>query len=273
MIKNIIKRDGSIEPWTPSKLVRWGEWGAKYLGNRVDWASIVADTVNALDGDVTSKRLQETLIEVAMRGEDWPHYLMAGRLYGPLLHKDIYGGVFPTVQELHLKLLDLGLMVKLNYTDAEYAQAQALIDHRRDFTYPHFRLDYIVKKYALQDRVKKIVYESPQFVYMRCAMALAEDQPKERRMHDVAKWYKYLAEGKINAPTPNLVNLGTGLAGYASCCIYTNNDTAASIGIGLHIAYTMTYMSAGTGTFLNTRSMDDPVRGGSIKHQGKNLPL
>lgn len=269
MIKNIIKRDGSIEPWTPSKLVRWGEWGAKHLGGRVDWASIVADTVNELDGDVTSKRLQETLIEVSMRGEDWAHYLMAGRLYGPLLHKDIHGAKIPTVQELHLKLYELGLMRKLDYTDAEYAQAETLIDHRRDFSYPHFRLDYIVKKYALQDRVKKITYETPQFVYMRCAMALAEDQPKQRRMHDVAKWYKYLAEGKINAPTPNLVNLGTGLAGYASCCIYTNNDTAASIGIGLHIAYTMTYMSAGTGTFLNTRSMDDAVRGGAIKHQGK----
>lgn len=273
MIKNVIKRDGTVQSWTPSKLVRWGEWGAKYLGNRVDWASIVADTVNELNGDITSARLQETLIEVTMRGEDWPHYLMAGRLYAPFMHKEVHGNVIPTVKELHAKLYDLGFMVELDYTDAEYAQVEDMIDHRHDYGYPHFRLDYILHKYALQDRVRKVKYETPQFVYMRCAMALAERRPKEDRMTDVMKWYTYLQQGKINAPTPNLVNLGTPLSGFASCCIYTNLDTAASIGVGLHIAYTMTYMSAGTGTFLNTRSMDDPVRGGAIKHQGRHLPL
>lgn len=269
MIKNIVKRDGSIQPWTPSKLVRWGEWGGKYLGNRVDWASIVADTVNELNGDISSRRLQETLIEVTMRGEDWPHYLMAGRLYAPMVHKDVFDTQLPTVQELHRSLQAKGFMYHMDYSDVEYAQAQALIDHRIDFTYPHFRLDFILKKYAIQDRINKVFHETPQFSYMRCAMALAETLPVERRMQDVAKWYKYFSEGKLNAPTPNLVNLGTPLAGFASCCIYTNNDSAASIGVGLHIAYTMTYMSAGTGTFLNTRSAGDPVRQGSIKHQGK----
>ena len=39
------------------------------------------------------------------------------------------------------------------------------------------------------------------------------------------------------------------------------------------IDYTMTYMSAGTGTYFNSRSIGDAVRGGAIEHQGRHLPL
>ena len=101
------------------------------------------------------------------------------------------------------------------------------------------------------------------------AMALAEGQPKDRRMEDVAKWYEHFSQKRINAPTPNYVNLGTPLKGYASCCLWTAKDTAPSIQAGVDIAYTMTCMSAGIGGHLNVRSLRDPVRGGAIAHGGK----
>jgi ribonucleoside-diphosphate reductase alpha chain len=106
-------------------------------------------------------------------------------------------------------------------------------------------------------------------MYMRMAMALAVDQPKARRMRDVAKFYEHLSKNRINAPTPNHVNLGTPLRGYASCGLYTTADTARSIAVGNHIANTMTYMSAGIGSHMGIRSLNDPVRGGAIRHQGK----
>src|SRR5699024_5638215 len=133
-----------------------------------------------------------------------------------------------------------GLMVKLNYSDEEYAKINKFINHDLDLKATHLELHQIRNKYSLQSRVTGEEYESQQFVYMRMAMALAEDEtdPAERLLH-VEKWYEHLSKKRINAPTPNFVNLGTSLKGYASCCVYTSDDTADSIEAGIHIAYTM----------------------------------
>jgi len=194
---------------------------------------------------------------------------MAGRLYAAYIYKKLYGDDFPTVKELHLKLQSLGLMVHLSYSDEEYEEVERIINHKRDLKSSHYALHQVRSKYAIQNRVTQEEYESQQFVFMRMAMALSEDQPRERRMQDVAKFYEHLSMKRINAPTPNYVNLGTPLRGYASCCLYTTNDNARSLAVGDHIAYTMTYMSAGIGSHMSCRSVNDPVRGGVIRHQGK----
>lgn len=269
MLKTMVKFNGTEEPFTAKKVARWAEWAAKKLGHKVDWPSIVITAVNECPEKMSTQDFQKKLIDVVLRGEDWPHYQMAGRLYAPMISKATYGHDVPTVQQLHQKLVGLGLMDHLSYTDAEYAAVEKVIDHELDKDYIHSRIEYIYKKYAVQNRVTGKSYETPQFVYMRMAMALSESFPTEQRMKHIRKWYHYLSSGKLNAPTPNYVNLGTPLKGFTSCCIYTNHDSARSIGVGLHIAYTMTYMSAGTGTYFNSRSIGDEVRGGAIEHQGK----
>jgi ribonucleoside-diphosphate reductase alpha chain len=103
---------------------------------------------------------------------------------------------------------------------------------------------------------------------MRMAMALAENEKTDKLVH-VKKWYEHFSHNRLNAPSPNYVNLGTPLNGYASCCVYTTGDSAPSLAAGDHIAYTMTYMSAGIGSHIKTRSLGDPIRGGVIEHQGK----
>lgn len=269
MIEKIIKRNGTVEDFMPTKVNRWGEWAARTLGDKVDWSSIVLDTVGTLPRECTSQLLQERLIKTCLDHDTWSYNRMAGRLYAALIHKKLYDDKFPTVKALHDKLVGLGLMVKLDYTDAEYEEVNRIINHKLDFKSAHYSIHQVRSKYALQNRVTGEEYESPQFVYMRMAMALGEDQPKYRRMKDVAKWYEHFSEKRINAPTPNYVNLGTPLKGFASCCLYTTADTARSLAIGNHIAATMTYMSAGIGSHINCRSILDPVRGGVIKHQGK----
>lgn len=269
MIETIIKRDGRKEPFTPSKLNQWGEWAANTLGDYVDWPSVVLETVSGLNGECTSAALQDRLIRTCLDYDTWAYNRMAGRLYATIIRKDIYNGKMPTVKELHAKLQKLGYMEHLDYSDEEYEQVQEIIDHERDFTYAHYQIHTHLTKYAISDRVNDVFYETPQYIYMRMAMALAVDQPRERRMTDVAKFYEHLSMNRINAPTPNHVNLGTPLRGYASCCLYATDDTAKSIAIGNHIANTMTYMSAGIGAYMQMRSMNDPVRGGVIRHQGK----
>lgn len=269
MIKTIIKRNGLEEAFQPSKINKWGEWAAKTLGSRVDWSSVVLDTVSVLPEKCSSSDLQNRLIKTCLDYNTWLYHRMAGRLYAALTYKELYDGDLPTVKELQHQLADMGLMRRLKYNDDEYAEVEKIIDHKMDMKASYAELYQLRKKYSIQNKTLNIQYESPQFVYMRMAMALAEDQPESRRMTDVAKFYEHLSHKRINAPTPNYVNLGTNHYGLASCCLYTVADNLDSLAVGDHIAYKMTAMSAGIGSHLNTRSLGDPVRNGSIIHQGK----
>lgn len=270
MLKKIIKRDGSIENYDSSKLNKWVLWASNQLGNRVDWTDIVSEVVRGIQEEaIHSQDLQKRLINACLQRREWAYNLMAGRLYAATLRKQMYDEYIPTIRALHTKLYKARMMAKLDYSAHDYQMAESIIQHDRDFEMAHFQIHQIRKKYALQNRTNNTEYETPQFVYIRMAMALAEDEPKAERMNHVKAWYDEFSLSSINAPTPNYVNLGTEHNGYASCCLYTVADSAESLAIGDHIAYTMTYMSAGIGSHLNTRSVGDPVRGGQISHQGK----
>lgn len=269
MIKYIVKRDGREEDFTPSKINKWGEWASEHLEDRVDWSSVVTHTVSVLPERCTSQELQLQLIETCLDYKTWSYYLMAGRLYAAYLFKHIHGDVIPTVKEVHATLVEKGIMRPLNYSDEEYEYVESLIDHSKNYNLPHFALHHVRGKYALLNRITGEEFETTQFVYMRMAMALAEDYSGEERRVHIAKWYEHLSANRINAPSPNYVNLGTPLNGYASCCVYTTHDTAESLAVGDHIAYIMTVMSSGIGNNINTRSLHDPVRGGLISHQGR----
>ena len=279
MLKTVIKRDGSQEPAQPAKLNGWSEWSAGEFGSYVDWVDIAMCTAKDLPEVCTSRDLMTALIKECLERDSYYHNRMAGRLYAATIHKDLYGvtlrkgkadkGKMPSVQEVHAKLQAVGYMRELDYDLAEYAEVNSYIKHSRDFKYAHYQLHHIRYKYALRNRITGEELESPQFVFMRMAMALAETQPRERRMSDVKNMYELFSRNVINAPTPNYVNLGTHLNGYASCCLYTTHDTAHSLAVGDHIGYMMTVQSAGIGNNLQTRSIGDAVRGGLIKHQGK----
>ena len=268
MIERIIKRNGQEEEFHPSKINGWGEWAARTLNGHVDWGSVVIEAVNSCPKVCSSLELQKKLIDICLSRKTFEYNKMAGRLYASLIRREIYPSGIPTIKQVHDALLADGIMVKLDYTDAEYDEINKMIDHKMDLKYPHYQLNQIRLKYSLRNKVAKKEYELPQFTFMRMAMALAEKEP-ENRLHHVQKFYEHFSHNRLNAPTPNYVNLGTSLNGYASCCVYTTDDTAKSLAVGDHIAYMMTCASAGIGTHIKTRSVKDPVRGGMIEHQGK----
>lgn len=282
MITEIIKRDGTTQPFSPEKLNGWAEFAAKHLGGFVDWAGIAMRAVAKLPERCHSQDLQLALIRECLDQKSWAYYRMAAKLYVPYLRKKMYGDdeVPPKVRDISLELVKWSLARELDYSESEWEEIETFIQHKRDFNYAYFQLKQIIEKYSLHDRRKDSeseilgrFFETPQYVFMRMAMALAEDEPRDERMVHVKKWYDHFSTNRINAPTPNFTNLGTTHNGYASCCLYVTNDTEKSLGIGDHIARTMTVASAGIGGALICRSLNDPVRNGLIVHQGKSLPL
>lgn len=270
MIETIIKLDGTHEEFQAAKPNRWMEWGTEHLKDKVDWTSIVLEATASLPKVVSSQDFQMHLIETILAGRTWSHYLLAGRLYAVWLQKHLYGieGT-PTVKALHTRMQKDNLMVKLNYTTQDYLKVEKFINHDIDFEQPHFALHQIRKKYALANRVTGKEYESPQFTYMRMAMALAENEPKATRIQVVRDYYELFSRKQLSAPTPNYINLGTVHRGFASCCLFASGDNGTSLAIGNFIGDKMTQMSAGIGVNIMTRAVGDAVRNGLFLHHGK----
>lgn len=268
MLKTVKKRSGEIVEFCPDKINKWAEWAA---GIGVDWASVSLEACRKVFDGCSTEDLHQALIQACVDKETLPYSKMAGRLYIGDLYKRVFGHCMtkPTVKQMYHNMVGKGMWEDMDYSDDELDALESVINHSKDMDAPIFESKQITDKYAIVDRVAKRPYETPQFVYMRMAMGNMQAMPKHRRMEDVKNLYEMLSNKEINAPTPFSINLGTPKRHYASCCVFTTDDTAASLAAGDHIAYMMTCASAGIGGFLKTRSKGDKVRGGAIIHQGK----
>lgn len=268
MIKTIRKRDGQLVEFNPTEANQWTEW-ASVVG--VDWSGIVLEATRKCFDGCTTQDFHSALIAACVDRQTTAALKMAGRLYIGDMYKRAFGDwrAIPSVGTMYQKMSKAGLWANMDYTEEELAQCDQWINHELDLQATLTETKQICEKYAISDKVSKITYETPQFVYMRMALGNMEKQPKARRMEDVRKLYTYLSEKKINAPTPFMLNLGTNKKQYASCCVFTTDDTLPSLAAGSHIAEVMTGAQAGIGSHLKTRSKGDKVRGGAVVHQGK----
>lgn len=282
MIETIINLKGEEEKFDAKKLNHWVQ---DAVGVDADeWSSIALETVRDLPKKVTVQRLMQKLIDTLLSRDTWSHYQMAGRLRAVLDRIEIFGTKeMPMVRAVQERLYTAGLQRKLDYSEYEWSVIEATINHDQDLSYPHFAIEQLRFKYALQDFSAHKEYETPQFIYMRMAMALFEehdetmpgyplqnaDPAKRSRLEHVLRIYRHFSNKRLSAPTPNYNNLGTYHKGYASCCLIAVGDSRWSLAAGDHITYMMTTQSAGIGTNLMTRSIGDPVQKGRFLHRGK----
>lgn len=270
MIEEVIKFDGSSEPFIAKKINGWGKWGARCFSKFIDWTEIVTKTVSQMPSVVTSSQLNQGLIRNCLDQGTWAGQLMAGRLYAIECHKEVFGSKDPlTLKQVHEVMIGAGVMVKLDYSDDEYVKINRWINHRMDHDCAHYQLKQGRDKYSLRNRITGRIYETRQLALMRVAMVVCEREARSERMARLKSFFSDLSEERISAPTPNHNNMGTGHNGFFSCCLYTNDDTKESIAVTTHIAEVMTYMSAGLGSNQHVRSLGDGIRGGSIIHNGK----
>lgn len=270
MIKEFIKRDGTIVEFDASKALGWGKWSAKGFARFIDWQKIVVTTVAQMPERCHAKEFNAGLIRNALNEHSWAGQLMAGRIYATDIHKEVFGSKKRlSLRTVHTIMQAAKVMVDLNYSDEEYEQIEKWVDHERDFSCAYYQLKQGRDKYALRNRLTGRIYETRQHALARVAMVVCEPHDPITRMARLESFYSDLVNERLSAPTPNHNNMGTGHNGFFSCCLFTCDDSKESIAASSHIAEVMTYMSAGLGENMQVRSMGDPIRGGGIIHQGK----
>ncbi len=273
-LMTVKKRSGEIEKFDADKINKVLEWACTGIADTSFEEVAMNANLSFFDG-ISSKDIHNTLIEAAsgLISEEKPQYqYVASRLLNYQLRKEVWGGknapklIDFTKDNIKNKIYDAEI---LNwYDEREFHKLDECLRHDRDFNFTYAGIKQLCEKYLVQNRTTKKVYETPQFAYMLIAMTLFKDY-KADRINYIKKAYNYFSQHKINLPTPIMAGVRTTLKSYASCALFTVDDTLDSI-FGNNSAIGMaTANRYGIGINASRlRAVNAPVKGGMVSHTG-----
>ena len=260
----VLKRDGNTECFDAEKLNKWAEWASENCG--VSWSDVILEASRQLHDNVSTTDIHKALIEVCVNRKDTGHSRMAARLFVGQIYKEAFQDYsIPSLKDFYYEMVEYGYWDDLEYTEEELEQVDSAIEHTLDLTYEYCTIRQFYDKYAISAYGRCL--ESPQMALMGVAMSNTRNETS--RVQAAINAYKELCQLKINLPTPSLSGQRTKQSGSPSCCLISGGDSVDSIEAAVHVAYKMTALSSGIGAELEIRAPKDPVKSGTIEHQGK----
>ncbi|BEE17761.1 ribonucleoside-diphosphate reductase [Aeromonas enteropelogenes] len=271
----VTKRTGHKEPIDLDKIHRVLDWAAEGLDNVSVSQVELKSHIQFYDG-IRTADIHETIIKATadLISEQTPDYqYMAARLAIFHLRKKAYGQFEPPHLYQHVaKLVDMGKYDKHlleDYTQAEYEELNAHLDHWRDMNFSYAAVKQLEGKYLVQNRVTGEIYESPQFLYMLVAACLFSKYPKDTRLDYIKRFYDAVSTFKISLPTPIMSGVRTPTRQFSSCVLIECDDSLDSI--NATASSIVRYVSQRAGIGINAgriRGLGSPIRGGEAFHTG-----
>jgi ribonucleoside-diphosphate reductase alpha chain len=119
------------------------------------------------------------------------------------------------------------------------------------------------KKYLVQNRKTKQIYESFQFPYILVPAILFGKYPKETRLKYIEKFYDLASQHYFSLPTPIMAGLRTNVKQFSSCTIIDCGDSLHSIKATGNAIVDYASQKAGIGLNIGRlRAEGQPVRNG-----------
>jgi ribonucleoside-diphosphate reductase alpha chain len=279
----ITKRDGTKQELDLNKIHAVLTWACEGQNDDalhpIKGVSISQIEMNAqlhfYDG-MPTKQIHETLIKAASEliSEDFPNYdQVAARLVwfavrkeafrnnlpphlSKIIHTNVENGVYSR------DILDL-------YTEEEIDELNGMIDHRRDDLFKYAGAEQMRKKYLVQNRKTKKVFESFQYPYIMVAALLFARYPKNTRLKFVKKYYDLISQHYISLPTPIMAGLRTKVKQFSSCTLIEAGDSLKSINAAAAAIVDYASRKAGIGLNIGSiRAEGQKVRGGDAVTTG-----
>jgi len=225
---------------------------------------------------ITSTEIQETMIKSAadLISEDTPNYQwVAGRLINYHLRKMVYDSFKPKhILDIVKKNIELGFydaeILEL-YSEEEFNDFDKYIKHDRDESMTYAAMEQWRGKYLVQNRVTKVIYETPQVAYMLIAATLFSNYPKETRMQYVKEYYDATSTFDISLPTPVMAGVRTPQRQFSSCVLVETGDSLDSINATTSAIVKYVSQKAGIGIGAGSiRALGSPIRNGDAYHTG-----
>lgn len=114
------------------------------------------------------------------------------------------------------------------YSEKEINELDRYIVQERDYLFTYKSLYFFYSKYCFRDKDNN-KFELPQNAYMRVAMVLFSNEPRDIRLNLVKKMYDALSLHQVTVATPIMLNTGTHNQQLSSCVLTVMNDDTDSI--------------------------------------------
>ncbi|GAA5414797.1 ribonucleoside-diphosphate reductase subunit alpha [Ureaplasma ceti] len=232
----VIKRNGSIEPYTTSKMKKVCLWASN--GNEHYAQALLDATEIKLYDKIKISDVYDELIKSAVNkiSRIYPTYeWVAAKLYLLKYYREAWN-IKTEKQYVHMKdVIAKGLEHKKynkevfsSYTDEEIDEINSFIKPENDFLFTYKALIFYTRKYCL-NYAKNKKLELPQHAYMRIAMTMFYQEDKANRLTYIKKFYDYLSQHYFTVSTPISMNAGTVNMQLSSCVLSDMDDDANSI--------------------------------------------
>ena len=271
---NVTKRDGSLQQFDLEKIHKVLEWATEGITG-VSQSEVELKANIQLYDKIPAYDIHELLIKSAAEliSDYTPNYqFVAARLISYKIRKEVYGQYEPWgLKRLIAKNVKRGVYDRAildKYSESELDQLNNYIKHDRDDTFTYAGMEQFRGKYLVQDRSTKLVYESPQMLYMMVAATLFAHE-KENRLAWVKSYYDAISTFYISLPTPIMAGVRTPTRQFSSCVLIESGDSLDSI--NATSTSIVRYISKKAGIGIGSgqiRALGAKIGDGSVVHTG-----
>lgn len=277
------KRDGEYQSLDIQKIHDVLEWACNGGGDsnlaKIKGVSLSEIEMKAhlqLHDKINTKQIHECLIKSAAEliSEDTPNYdQVAARLRWFAVRKEAFGSNLPpSLYSVVKKNTKLGVYDKdviSMYSEDEWNTIDSFIDHARDDLFKYAGAEQMSKKYLVQNRKTKQIYESFQFPYIMVSAILFHAYPKDTRLSFVKRYYDQVSRHYVSLPTPMMAGLRTSVKQFSSCSLIDVADSLDSIKLASNAIIDYASRKAGIGLNIGRiRAQGQPVRNGDAVTTG-----
>jgi ribonucleoside-diphosphate reductase alpha chain len=223
----VTKRSGRHEPIDLNKIVRAITRCCEGIPD-VDPMRIALKTIAGLYDGATTRELDELSIRTAssFMVDDPAYSKLAARLLAAFIDKEVEGhGVYSFSQSIRVGF-DVGLINErvLQFVESNARKLNDAIDTTRTRRFEYFGLRTLYDRYLLKHPTLRQVVETPQYFWMRVAVALSATA------HDAIDLYQSFSALDYLPSSPTLFNSGTLHEQLSSCFLLDSpNDSLEGV--------------------------------------------
>lgn len=277
----VTKADGSVQPLDMGRLQTIIREACEGLAE-VDGALIESETLKNLYDGVAEKDVNTALVMTARTlVEREPNYsYVTARLLMDNIRAEALGFLGIASSATHHEMVDLYAKALPAYVDKgvefelldpklkgyDLAKLGAALNHERDQQFTYLGLQTLYDRYFIhKDGIR---FELPQVFFMRVAMGLAIEEPKNREERAI-EFYNLLSSFDYMASTPTLFNAGTLRPQLSSCYLTTVPDDLSGIYGAIHDNAMLSKFAGGLGNdWTPVRALGSYIKGTNGKSQG-----
>ncbi|SDU36050.1 ribonucleoside-diphosphate reductase subunit alpha [Jiangella alkaliphila] len=279
MSVNVVKRDGSVEPYDGYKIARAIEAASVGLDNQVARVTQLQSEleITLFDG-ITSQQLDEAVVQVALQNvRDDPAFdTVAARVLLKTVYKRVLGDYETPDQlaELHRQRFPgyvaegvaAGLLDDRLATHFDLDRLAAALDPARDDLLRYIGAVTMSNRYMINDRDGHRL-EVPQFFWMRVSMGLSLNEADPTSA--AVEFYRKMSALDYLAAGSTLVNAGTAYSQLSNCFVMEMHDDIEHIAKSVRDVMWLTKGTGGIGlSVTKLRSEGSPIRSNNTVSTG-----